>query len=99
MHARVNTFQGSPDGVEASVENVRQQVLPAARQLEGFRGLISLADRATGREIGITLWESEEAMRASEEAGSRLRKETADAGGEEIVSVERFEVTLFELEE
>jgi hypothetical protein len=37
-------------------------------------------------------------MRASEEAANRLREESAEVGGDTIVSVERFEVGLFEVE-
>lgn len=99
MHARVSTFQGSPGGLDASAQNVREQVLPAVRQIDGFRGLIALADRQSGKGVSITLWESEEAVRASEEAANRLRTEGAGAGGDDIVSVERFEVTVFELGE
>jgi uncharacterized protein YbjQ (UPF0145 family) len=48
--------------------------------------------------LGITFWESEEAMRASEEAADRMREETAEAGGDTIAGVERYEVGLFEVE-
>ena len=37
-------------------------------------------------------------MRASEEAAKRLRQVSAEAGGDTIVSVERYEVGLFEVE-
>ena len=42
--------------------------------------------------VGITLWESEDALRESEEAANRLRSDSSSTGGAEIVSVERFEV-------
>jgi len=35
-------------------------------------------------------------MRESEEAANKLRSEASEAGGEEIVSVERFEVLIDE---
>jgi heme-degrading monooxygenase HmoA len=94
MFARVSTFQGAPEGLDDSLRNVEEQVLPAARRLEGFAGMLALVDRASGKTVGITLWETEEHMRASEEAANRLRAETAEAAGEEIVSVERYEVVL-----
>jgi hypothetical protein len=37
-------------------------------------------------------------MRASEEAASQLRQESAEVGGEEIAAVERYEVGLFEVD-
>jgi hypothetical protein len=37
-------------------------------------------------------------MRASEEAAKRLREESAEAGGDTIASVQRYEVGFFEVE-
>jgi heme-degrading monooxygenase HmoA len=62
------------------------------RLMEGFEGMIALVDRHSGKTLGITFWESEEAMRASEEAANRLREESSEVGGEEIAGVERYEV-------
>src|SRR5215204_3031715 len=71
----------------------------ASRQADGgFKGMIALGDRHSGRTLGITFWESEEAMRTSEEAAKRLREESAKAGGDTISSVERYEVGFFEVE-
>lgn len=94
MFARVTTLQGSPDSIDAGTASVRDEVLPAAQGMAGFKGMIALGDRSTGKMIGITLWESEEAMRASEEAGERLRQSAADAGSSQIAGVERFEVVV-----
>jgi len=66
--------------------------------MEGFKGMIALGDRHSGRTLGIIFWETEGAMRASEEAAKRLRQESAEAGGDTIVSVERYEVGFFEVE-
>jgi heme-degrading monooxygenase HmoA len=66
--------------------------------MDGFKGMIALGDRQSGKTIGITFWESEEAMRASEEAANRLRDESTEASGETIADVERYEVSLFEVE-
>jgi heme-degrading monooxygenase HmoA len=98
MHARVSIFEGSPDQIEEMLSQAREQVLPRARQMDGFKGLIALGDRQSGKTLGITLWESEEAMRASEEAANQMRQESAEAGGEQIAGVERYEVGLFEVE-
>jgi len=68
------------------------------RLMEGFEGMIAFVDRHSGKTLGITFWESEEAMRASEEAANRLREESAEVGGEEIADVKRYEVGLFEVE-
>jgi heme-degrading monooxygenase HmoA len=99
MHARVSIFEaGNPDQVDEMLRQARQQVLPQAKQMDGFKGLTALGDRQSGKTLGITLWESKEAMRASEKAANRLRSETAQANGETIAGVERYEVGLFEVE-
>jgi hypothetical protein len=90
MHARVSIFEAeNPEQVDGMLRQVRGQVLPQAKQTDGFNGLIALGDRQSGKTLGITLWESEEAMRASEEAANRMRSETAEASGEQMAGVER----------
>jgi hypothetical protein len=44
----------------------------------------------------MSLWESAQAMRASEEEAKQLRAEVAEAGDQEIANVERYDVVLFE---
>jgi heme-degrading monooxygenase HmoA len=92
MFARMTTLQGSSNTIADGIKTVEEQVIPAARKMAGFKGMIALADRATGKMIGITLWESEAAMRASAEAANQLRNASAAAGGAKVLSVEQFEV-------
>ncbi len=87
MHARVSIFEGSPDELDEGLRQAREQVLPRARQMDGFKGLIALGDRQSGKTLGITLWESEEAMRASEEAANRLSEQTVDVAGGMVAGV------------
>ena len=97
MFARVSTFQGQPDQTAEGIRIAREQILPAARLQDGFKGIYLLFDRESGRSLSITLWETEEDMKASEEAASRVRTESAEAAGETIIGVERYEVALQEL--
>ena len=98
MYARVSTLEGPPELINESLRQAREVVLPQGKLMEGFKGMIALGDRHSGRTLGITFWETEGAMRASEEAAKRLRQESAEAGGDAIVSVERYEVGFFEVE-
>ena len=98
MYARVSTLEGPAELLDESLRLAREVVLPQGRLIEGFKGMIALGDRHSGRTLGITFWESEEAMRSSEQAAKRLREESAKAGGETIASVERYEVGFFEVE-
>jgi heme-degrading monooxygenase HmoA len=98
VYARVSTLEGPPQLMNESLRLAREVVLPQGRLMEGFKGMIALGDRQSGKTLGITFWESEDAMRASEEAAKRLREESAAAGGDTIADVERYEVGLFEVE-
>ena len=99
MHARVSTFQGStvPEQIEQGLRHARENILPQARQMDGFKGVIGLLDRQSGKSLTVTLWESEGAMRASEQEADRLRQESAEAANETVEGVERYEVAFFEV--
>ena len=92
--ARVSTLEGSPDQIDDSVNSVESETLPRVRQLQGNVGTLGLADRSSGRVKLITLWESEDALRESEEQANRLRDESAHSGGQRIVGVDRYEVAV-----
>ena len=98
MYARVSILKGSPELMDESLRQAREVVLPRGKQMDGFKGMIALGDRQNGKSLGITFWESEEAMSASEEAANRLREESAKASGDTIAGVGRYEVGLFEVE-
>ncbi len=94
MFARVSTLQGPASEVDEGIRYVRENVLPRAAQMDGYKGAYLLVDRQSGESVSVTLWESEEALRASEEAADRLRGDAAGSLGAEIASVKRYEVAL-----
>jgi hypothetical protein len=98
VYARVNTFDGSVERFEAAADYIRQLVIPASRQMPGFAGMISLVDRETGRSMGITLWDTIEALEMSEEAAAFVRNQTTQSGEASLVSVQRFEVADLTIE-
>ena len=97
MYARVTTLEGPPDKVDDATRHVREQVLPQSQQMDGFKGFIALGDPQSGKLLGVSLWESEETMRSSEETADRMRGESAQATGARIGGVERYEVRVFEV--
>ena len=97
MHARMSILEGLTDQVDEGLRHVREQVLPLLQQQDGFTGFVALSDRQSGKVIGISFWESEQAMQASEEVGDRTRSESAEAGGATVAGVERYEVDVFEV--
>jgi heme-degrading monooxygenase HmoA len=95
--ARVSSLEGSPDSIDDSVEKIKAETVPRVRELEGNVGMIGLADRSSGRVIAITLWESEDALRQSEEQANRLRAQAAASGGQQVGRVDRYEVGIAQL--
>jgi hypothetical protein len=92
--ARISTFAGDPARIDEGLRHAVQEVLPDARAIDGWKGIVMLVDRLTGSERTITLWESREALEASEAAAEELRARAADEAAQQIISVERFEVPL-----
>jgi len=98
VHARVSSYQGTGGSIESSLEQL-DEVVPVVRGMDGSRGLIYLVDRGSGKSISITLWESADAMRASEDAANRLRRDSSASSGDTIVGVERYEVAFLDVSE
>ncbi len=98
MYARVSTIYGTAELGADAEQMFRDEVLSALKETEGSRGAILMTDRATGKSVGITLWESEEAMRGSEERANELRRAAAEsAGASEPATVDRYEVVVWEV--
>jgi hypothetical protein len=91
MYARVASFEGDPAGVDDSIREVRSAVESDETPpgLEGAK-MLMLISRETGKGLGITLFESEEAMRRGHEALNAM----SPAGGERRTSVEFYEVPV-----
>jgi heme-degrading monooxygenase HmoA len=101
VHARVTTYEGqaglSDEQVQEITRRTEETVLPTVRQMGGYKGVFSLMDRGTGKALSLTLWESEEAMRASEEAANQTRGQAAGIASQQVTGIERFEVTFWEV--
>ena len=69
MHARVVMSQAQPGKQDEALAIVRDSIVPAARQQKGFKSYLGLTDRSTGKNITISLWETEEDMTSGEASG------------------------------
>ena len=95
MFARVTTFRGPPEGIDAGLRDFREWVLPALRGLAGFAGAYVLVDRGNGTTVAIGLWETAEALQASAATVAQLRVRSAAARGvTEPPTVEEYEVAV-----
>ena len=96
MYARVTTIQGAPGKVDDVTRQTQEQTLPQLQKMEGFKGFVALGDRQTGKMLGVSFWESEEALRATEQAVSSVRSGAAEAADGIVASVEQYEVLVNE---
>ena len=96
MYARVSTIEGSPDKVDDVLRQTQEQTLPQLRQMEGFKGFVALGDRQSGKVLGVAFWESEEALRATEQAVSSVRSGAAETADGIVAGVEQYEVLVNE---
>jgi hypothetical protein len=91
VYARVATFQSDPANVDNAISMVRAEVESGTTPpgLEGAK-MLMLVDRESGKGLGVTLFESEEAMRRGDEALNAMNP----GASERRTSVEFFEVPV-----
>ncbi|WP_280234140.1 antibiotic biosynthesis monooxygenase [Nocardia cyriacigeorgica] len=74
MFARSTTIQAQPSAIDAGIAHMRDVVLPEVQEIPGCVGLSLMVDRASGRCIATTSWESEAAMRDSMDRVGPIRE-------------------------
>jgi hypothetical protein len=93
MYARIATFESDPSQVDNAIEMVRGEVdSDTPEGLEGAK-MMMLVNRETGKGLGITLFDSEEAMRRGDEALNAM----SPGAGARRSSVEFYEVPVHTL--
>ena len=91
MYARATTYRGSPEHVQDAIVHYEEGVA-SIREIAGNRGAFLLVDRSAGNGVGVTLWESEEAMRASRKRADVLRQQAQESSGD---PVDEYEVAVW----
>ena len=70
MYARVATFENDPAGVDSAIARIRENIdagMPTMPGLVGAKFLL-LANRESGKMVGIALFDTEEALHAGDAA-------------------------------
>jgi heme-degrading monooxygenase HmoA len=94
MHARMGRVDFQPDKADDVVSHVRDTVVSRYEGADGFKGFTLLLDRSNGEGIGLSFWESEDAMHATDEIGDQARSGAAEAGGGSDKGRQFFEVAI-----
>jgi heme-degrading monooxygenase HmoA len=96
MHVRGTRIAIPSDRIDAMITHFTGTVAPGAKQLAGNQGAVLLVNRSGGIAYGLTYWEDEAALRASEEAATSLRTAAAAAVAGTIEEVDRLEIVVLE---
>jgi hypothetical protein len=90
MYARIATFESDPARINEAIDLVRGEVEGDTPEgLEGAK-MMMLVNRETGKGLGVTIFESEEAMRRGDEALNAM----SPGASERRTSVEFYEVPV-----
>lgn len=93
MFARSTTFHGRPDGVEAGIRLVQDEVAPMLDGIEGCRGVSLLVDRMSGECIVTSSWRDMASMIASDEQLRPMRDRGRDLMGNSM-QVDEWEIAV-----
>lgn len=92
MYARSTTLHAKSSAIDAGIAHMRDEVMPVLEDVPGCVGMSLLVDRASGRCIVTTSWESEEAMRESDGQARPFRDRAVQLFGADSARVEQWEV-------
>jgi heme-degrading monooxygenase HmoA len=91
MFARVSTYRAAD--ADRLLEGF-QSVTDPLERMDGFSHAYFLVDRAGGKAMSMTVWESEQALLDSVAKADELRKRGSETGRASIESVEQYEIAL-----
>ncbi len=96
MNVRATRIVADPVQAAAAGTGSYQAMVDSMKHVDGFLGALLLLDRTSGNSLGLTFWENEAKLRASEEVADKFRREGASTiGATTPPTVERFEVVFY----
>jgi heme-degrading monooxygenase HmoA len=96
MNVRASRIVADPARAAADGGASYRAMVDSMKQVEGFLGALLLIDKGTGNSLGLTFWENEQTLKASEEVASKFRRDGASTiGATTPPQVERFEVLYY----
>ena len=85
----------APAALEAMVEEFEgSDYVEQLASLAGFSGYLLAADRENGKVLAMSLWESQDALRASDHAAEEAREGRLAVAGAHDPIVDRYEIML-----
>lgn len=94
---RCTWMQSAPEQLDRAIDVFRSQVLPTAEEMDGFCSASLFVDRASGRAVSATAWESQDAMVRSRQRADQLRTSATQDFGGQVLEVTEFDLTVAHL--
>ena len=94
MYARSTTMMAQPDRIDDGIAQVNDELMSMMTDIDGCMGLSMLVDRSSGRCIATSSWETEEAMRASNEQLQPVRQRLLETMGGDGLEVQEWEIAI-----
>ena len=98
MYGRLIEIEGADPSKREEVQGIlREKIIPALREIEGFAGFISLVDEENRRARSIVLWETMEGAQEAERQFAAKREEIVRGMGGTISSADLYEAPIVEV--
>ena len=94
MYARSTSTMAQPDRITDGIALITSELMPMLTDIDGYRGVSTLVDRSSGRFIATTSWESQEAMRGSDEQLQPLRQRVRETLGGDGLEIQEWEIAI-----
>jgi len=98
MYARSTSLRARPQSIDAGIAEVRDEVVPAIQEMDGFAGYSMMIDRESGRCILTTAWHDQRALVQSREMVLDLRRHAAETLGASTPEVREWEIAALHRE-
>ena len=80
MYARMSRFAGlPPERIDQTIREFEEGQLKALSQQPGYKGVMIGVDRAEGKSVAITFWETSENLRASDRLADKARQQALES--------------------
>ena len=91
---RTTELRGSPDNIDATVAFMRDKGIGLLRARQGYRAMMVMANRASGRIRITSSWNSAAERDITEQVPTNIREEVAQIAGSPGFRVTRYDVLL-----
>lgn len=94
---RLSSLDGDPAKVDEAIRHFEAEVAPAVTRLSGARGAVLFVDRATGKALVATIWDTKQDVEDSADEAKSIAARAMEVSGASNRQVDVYEVAFAEL--